>query len=72
MASAATGSPCVIKVFLGANPGYLNVSSTRAIALCGDGRMLRVLETEIDGKIHDESAIAALFGVGLHALGTYA
>ncbi len=58
--------------FTHANAGYLNVSSTRAIALCGDGRMLRVLETEIDGKIHDESAIAALFGVGLHALGTYA
>ena len=58
--------------FTHANPGYLNVSSARAIALCGDGRMLRVLEAEIDGKIRDESAIATEFGVGLHALGIYA
>ena len=58
--------------FTHANAGFLNLSSARAIALCGDGRMLRVLEAEIDGKIHDEPAIAAVFGVGLHALGTYA
>lgn len=58
--------------FTHANPGYLNVSSANAIALCGDGRMLRVLEAEIDGKILGEAAIADTFGVGLHALGIYA
>ena len=57
--------------FIHSNPGYLNVSSTRAIALCGDGRMLRVLEAEIDGKIRDEVEIAGLFGIGLHTLGIY-
>jgi methionyl-tRNA formyltransferase len=53
------------------NPGVLNVSSARAIALCGDGRMLRVLEAEIDGKIRDEAGLAALLGVGVYPLGIY-
>lgn len=53
------------------NPGVLNVSSTRCIALCGDGRMLRVLEARIDGKIHDEAALCDIFGVGVHPLGIY-
>ena len=57
--------------FTHANAGFLNISSSRAIALCGDGRMLRVLEAEIDGKIHDETALAGVFGVGLHTLGAY-
>jgi methionyl-tRNA formyltransferase len=54
-----------------ANPGCLNVSSSRCIALCGDGRMLRVLEAEIDGKIEDEATLCAKLGVGMHPLGIY-
>jgi methionyl-tRNA formyltransferase len=57
--------------FTHANPGFLNLGSARAIALCGDGRMLRVLEAEIDGKIHDEAALAGAFGIGLHPMGIY-
>jgi len=52
-------------------PGVLNVSSARCIALCGDGRMLRVLEAQIDGKMHDETTLGALLGVGIHPLGIY-
>ena len=51
--------------------GFLNVSSTRCIALCGDGRMLRVLEGSFDGKIHDEVALCSLLGVGVYPLGIY-
>ncbi len=57
--------------FTHANPGYLNVSSGAAIALCGDGHMLRVLEVEIDGKILNEAGLAGVFGIGLHTLGIY-
>jgi methionyl-tRNA formyltransferase len=52
--------------FTHSNPGFLNVSSERVIALCGDGRMLRILEAEIDGELHNELLLAASFGVGLH------
>lgn len=51
------------------NPGKLNVSSDRVIALCGDGRMLRILEAEIDGRPHNEIMLAVRFGVGVHPLG---
>ena len=51
--------------------GFLNVSSTRCIALCGDGRMLRVLEASFDGKIRDEVALCDLLGVGVYPLGIY-
>ena len=51
--------------------GFLNVSSTRCIALCGDGRMLRVLEGSFDGKIYDEVALCSLLGVGVYPLGIY-
>ena len=52
------------------NPGMLNVSSERVIALCGDGRMLRILEAEIDGRPHNEIMLAVRLGVGVHPLGT--
>lgn len=51
------------------NPATLNVSEERLIALCGDGRMLRILEAIIDGQTHNESMLAARLGVGRHALG---
>ena len=54
--------------FTHSNPGFLNVSSERVIALCGDGRMLRILEAELDGKLHDEPMLAARLGVGLHSV----
>ncbi len=53
------------------NPGMLNVSSNRCIALCGDGRMLRVLEAEIDGRIYDELSLSRALGIGIHRLGTH-
>ena len=54
------------------NPGYLNVSETRVIALCGDGRMLRVLEAEFDGQLQHEIMLSARLGAGLHQLGASA
>ena len=57
--------------FAHSKPGFLNVSSERCIALCGDGRMLRVLESHFDGKIRDEAALCGLLGVGVHPLGIY-
>ncbi len=57
--------------FTHSKPGYLNVSSSRCIALCGDGRMLRVLEARFDGKIHDEAALCSLLGVGVYPMGMY-
>ncbi len=50
-------------------PGMLNVSSERVIALCGDGRMLRIMDAEIDGQPHNEIMLATRFGVGVYALG---
>jgi methionyl-tRNA formyltransferase len=57
--------------FTHSKPGVLNVSSSRCIALCGDGRMLRVLEARIDGKIRDEAALCGIFGVGVHPMGIH-
>ena len=57
--------------FTHSKPGYLNVSSSRCIALCGDGRMLRVLEARFDGKIRDEATLCGLLGVGVYPLGIY-
>jgi methionyl-tRNA formyltransferase len=54
--------------FTHSNPGFLNVSSERCIALCGDGRMLRILEAIIDGNIISESALPGKIGIGVHAL----
>lgn len=50
-------------------PGFVNVGGDRVIALCGDGRMLRIVEAEIDGMPHNEVMLAARLGVGLHPLG---
>ena len=55
--------------FKHSNPGMANVSSDRVIALCGDGRMLRILESEIDGQPHNEIMLAARLGVGVFPLG---
>jgi methionyl-tRNA formyltransferase len=57
--------------FTHSNPGHLNVSSNRVIALCGDGRMLRILEAEIDGKNYDDTTLSGKLGIGLHPLGIY-
>lgn len=57
--------------FTHSNPGFLNVSSARCIALCGDGRMLRVLEAQINGKMCDEAALCSILGVGVYPLGIY-
>ncbi len=51
------------------NPGMLNVGSEAVIALCGDGRMLRIIEAVVDGQAHNEIMLAARFGVGLYPLG---
>ncbi len=57
--------------FTHGKPGFLNVSSSRCIALCGDGRMLRVLEALFDGKMVDEAALCKILGVGVYPLGIY-
>jgi methionyl-tRNA formyltransferase len=45
-------------------PGVLNVANDMVIALCGDGRMLRIQGAIIDGMPHNEIMLAARFGVG--------
>jgi methionyl-tRNA formyltransferase len=50
------------------NPAKLNVGSDTVIALCGDGRMLRIVECEIDGQPHNEVMLAARLGIGLYDL----
>lgn len=55
--------------FTHSNPGCLNVSSERCIALCGDGKMLRILQIEIDNKTYGEGELSSLLGVGIHTLG---
>ncbi len=55
--------------FTHTNPGFANVSSERVIALCGDGRMLRILAAQIDGVAYDELTLPTKLGVGVHALG---
>ncbi len=54
--------------FTHSNPGFLNVSSERCIALCGDGRMLRILEAIIDGNLFSEAELPGKIGIGVHAL----
>jgi methionyl-tRNA formyltransferase len=73
--TSITGKPAIITKsllaparFTHSNPGFLNVSSERCIALCGDGRMLRILEAIIDGNIVSESALPGEIGIGVHAL----
>jgi len=51
------------------NPGFINVSTGRCIALCGDGCMLRILKAEYAGKVLDEAALSEALGVGVHPLG---
>ena len=51
------------------NPGMLNVGSDAVIALCGDGKMLRIIESEVDGQPHNEVMLAARLGPGLYRLG---
>ncbi len=48
------------------NPGFLNVSSERVIGLCGDGRMLRILEVIVNGERIEETALPSAFGIGVH------
>jgi methionyl-tRNA formyltransferase len=54
--------------FAHSNPGCLNVSSERCIALCGDGKMLRILQMEIDNKTYQEGELSSVLGVGIHTL----
>jgi methionyl-tRNA formyltransferase len=75
--TAIGGKPAIITKsllaparFTHSNPGFLNVSSERCIALCGDGRMLRILEAIIDGDLVSESALPTEIGIGVHALTT--
>jgi methionyl-tRNA formyltransferase len=56
--------------FAHSNRGCLNVSSERCIALCGDGKMLRILKMEIDNKTYHEGELFSVLGVGIHPLGT--
>lgn len=51
------------------NPGFINVSTGRCIALCGDGRMLHVEQAEYRGQALDEAALSQALGVGVHPLG---
>ena len=64
-----TGSKMAPAHFQHQNPGMLNVGSEKVIALCGDGRMLRIVEAEIDGQPHNEIMLAARLGVGVYPLG---
>jgi methionyl-tRNA formyltransferase len=50
-------------------PARVNVSSTTVIALCGDGRMVRLLGARIGETVLDELALAQYFGVGVYGLG---
>ncbi len=52
------------------NPGKVNVGTESVIALCGDGRMLRIVECEIEGQPHNEVMLAARLGVGVYPLGS--
>jgi methionyl-tRNA formyltransferase len=49
-------------------PGVLNVGNDMVIALCGDGKMLRILEAIIDGMPHNELMLAVRFGNGRYTL----
>jgi methionyl-tRNA formyltransferase len=56
--------------FMHDTPNTLNVGNDMVVALCGDGRMLRILEAEIEGMPHNEIMLAARFGRGRHPLGS--
>lgn len=64
-----TRSALAPESFTHSNPGCLNVSSERCIALCGDGKMLRILQMEIDHKTYGEGELSSVLGVGIHPLG---
>lgn len=49
-------------------PCILNVANDMLVALCGDGRMLRIVEATVDGMPHNEVMLAARFGVGRFTL----
>jgi methionyl-tRNA formyltransferase len=49
-------------------PPTLNIGNDMVIALCGDGRMLRILAAEIDGMAHNEIMLAVRIGIGSHRL----
>lgn len=51
------------------NPGFINISTGRCIALAGDGRMLHIVEAEYQGRVLDEAALSEALGVGVHPLG---
>ncbi|MCY7387966.1 MAG: formyltransferase [Burkholderiales bacterium] len=68
-ALTVTRSKLVPPHFQHQNPGMLNVSTERVIALCGDGRMLRIVEAEVDGQPCNEVMLAARLGVGIYPLG---
>lgn len=55
--------------FTHSNHGCLSVSSERCIALCGDGKKLRILQMEIDNKTYHEGELSSVLGVGIHPLG---
>jgi methionyl-tRNA formyltransferase len=50
-------------------PGRLNIGNDRAIALCGEGTMLRIIETIIDGQPHNEVMLSVRYGDGIHSMG---
>jgi methionyl-tRNA formyltransferase len=55
--------------FTHSNRGCLDVSPERCIALCGDGKTLRILQMEIDNKTYHEGELSSVLGVGIHTLG---
>ncbi len=53
-------------------PARVNISTTAVIAMCGDGRMVRLRGARIGETVLDESALAKYFGVGVYDLGQIA
>ena len=53
-------------------PARVNVSSASVIAMCGDGRMVRLRGARIGETVLDELALAQYFGVGVYNLGAIA
>jgi hypothetical protein len=53
-------------------PARVNVSSSAVIAMCGDGRMVRLSGARIGETVLDESGLARYFGVGIYSLGAIA
>jgi methionyl-tRNA formyltransferase len=51
-----------------ANPAHVNVANDSVIAFCGKGTMLRVLEAEVDGQLHNELMLAVRLGDGVHPM----